>query len=86
MKWHTNTEFKVKKTFKKLYLSLKILKNYGAGKDDPKSFYSAFIRSSSLKHRFGLETWLMTKVIVSIVSRHVHSESYIVDWNIIKPY
>ena len=44
MKWSTNTDYITKKAAKRLYL-LRKLKNYGASKDDIKSFYCATIRS-----------------------------------------
>ena len=43
MKWATNTEFIIKKAAKRLHF-LRILKNYGACKDDLKSFYCTVIR------------------------------------------
>jgi hypothetical protein len=53
MKWATNTEFIIKKAAKRLHF-LKILKNYGACKDDLKSFYCAVIRSTL---EYGAQEW-----------------------------
>ena len=53
MKLATNTEFIIKKEAKRLHF-LKILKNYGACKDDLKSFYCAFIRST---FEYGAQVW-----------------------------
>jgi hypothetical protein len=55
MKWATiaNTEFIIKKAAKRLYF-LKILKNYGACKEDLKSFYCAVIRSTL---EYGAQVW-----------------------------
>ena len=44
MKWPTNTDYFTKKAAKRLYL-LRKLENYGASKEDLKSFYCATIRS-----------------------------------------
>jgi len=44
MKWSKNTDYITIKAAKRLYL-LRKLKNYGASKDDQKSFYCAIIRS-----------------------------------------
>ena len=44
MRWKTNTEYIVKKGAKRLYL-LKILKSYGAPKNDLLAFYCTVIRS-----------------------------------------
>ncbi len=44
MKWSTNTDYITKKEAKRLYL-LRKLKNYGASKEDLKSFYCDTVRS-----------------------------------------
>ena len=53
MRWKTNTEYIVKKGGKRLYL-LKILKSYGAPKNDLLAFYCTVIRSV-LEH--GAQIW-----------------------------
>ena len=53
MKWSTNTDYITKKAAKRLYL-LRKLKNYGASKDDLKSFYCATIRSIV---EYGAQIW-----------------------------
>ena len=53
MKWSTNTDYITKKAAKRLYL-LRVLKNYGASKDDLKSFYCATIRSIV---EYGAQIW-----------------------------
>jgi hypothetical protein len=53
MRWKTNTEYIVKKGAKRLYL-LKILKSYGAPKNDLLAFYCTVIRSVL---EYGAQIW-----------------------------
>ena len=51
--WETNTEYIINKAIKRLYF-LKVLKNYGAPKNDLKTFYCCVIRSTL---GYGAQVW-----------------------------
>ena len=53
LKWKTNTEYIIKKATKRLYF-LKVLKSYGAPKNDLKTFYCCVIRSTL---EYGAQVW-----------------------------
>ena len=53
LKWSTNTEYIIKKGAKRLYL-LKILRSYGASKEDLLAFYCSVIRSVL---EYGSQVW-----------------------------
>ena len=53
LNWETNTEYIINKATKRLYF-LKVLKSYGAPKNDLKTFYCCVIRST-LEH--GAQVW-----------------------------
>ena len=70
MKWSTNTDYITKKAAKRLYL-LRKLKNYGASKDDLKSFYFPTIRSILLnvEPKYGTEILPMSNMMQSKESK-----------------
>ena len=53
LNWETNTEYIIKKATKRLYF-LKVLKSYGAPKNDLKTFYCCVIRSTL---EYGAQVW-----------------------------
>ena len=53
LNWETNTEYIIKKATKRLYF-LKVLKSYGAPKNDLKIFYCCVIRSTL---EYGAQVW-----------------------------
>ena len=53
LNWETNTEYIIKKATKRLYF-LKVLKSYGAQKNDLKIFYCCVIRSTL---EYGAQVW-----------------------------
>ena len=53
LNWETNTEYIIKKATKRLYF-LKVLKSYGAPKNDLKTFYRCVIRSTL---EYGAQVW-----------------------------
>jgi hypothetical protein len=53
LNWESNTEYIIKKATKRLYF-LKVLKGYGAPKNDLKTFYCCVIRSTL---EYGAQVW-----------------------------
>ena len=53
LNWETNTEYIIKKATKRLYF-LKVLKSYGAARNDLKTFYCCVIRSTL---EYGAQVW-----------------------------
>ena len=53
MKWNNNTEKKIRKAVKRLFLP-KVIKSYGASTSDMKDFYVALIRPTL---EYGAQVW-----------------------------